>query len=176
METEAPAALAIIIGTRNGDTRRSPFSSRSWICSSSVVRPPTPVAIMTPLRPGSAGGSPPASSSAMPAAAMANWVKRSARRASFGLSYQGLGSKSVTGRVGPTSVTGRSSPSQKASLPRPHAATTPMPVTATRRLFASMGCLLELGGDQVVGLADGGDALEIFLGHGDPKLFFERHH
>ena len=28
IEIDAPAALAIIIGTRNGETRRSPFSSR----------------------------------------------------------------------------------------------------------------------------------------------------
>ena len=29
IEIAAPAALAIIIGTRNGDTRRSPFSMRT---------------------------------------------------------------------------------------------------------------------------------------------------
>jgi hypothetical protein len=29
----APEALGIIIGTRNGDTRRSPFSMSTSICS-----------------------------------------------------------------------------------------------------------------------------------------------
>jgi hypothetical protein len=29
IETAAPAALAIIIGTRKGETRRSPFSTRT---------------------------------------------------------------------------------------------------------------------------------------------------
>ena len=53
MEIAAPAALAIIIGTRNGETRRSPFSIRVMTCSSSVCRPPTPVAKIVPMRPGS---------------------------------------------------------------------------------------------------------------------------
>jgi hypothetical protein len=34
----------------------------------------------------------------------------------------------------------------------------------------------ELAGDQVVGLADRLDALELFLGHLDPELLLERHH
>ena len=53
IDTAAPGALAIIIGTRNGDTRRSPFSRRIWICSSSVWMPPTPVPKIVPIRAGS---------------------------------------------------------------------------------------------------------------------------
>ncbi len=50
METEAAPALAMIIGTRNGETLRSPFSTRTRTWDSSVYRPPMPVAIMTPRR------------------------------------------------------------------------------------------------------------------------------
>ncbi len=53
IEIAAPAALGIIIGTRNGETRRSPFSTQTRICSSSVCRPPTPVAKIVPKRAGS---------------------------------------------------------------------------------------------------------------------------
>ena len=73
MEMAAPAALAIIMGTRKGETRRAPFSWRRTICSSSVCRPPTPVASSTPDRSRSAPRGP-ASSRAMAAAAMANCV------------------------------------------------------------------------------------------------------
>ena len=58
IDTVAAAALLIIIGTRNGDTRFSPFSWRRTICSSSVWRPPTPVPMSTPERSGSAPISP----------------------------------------------------------------------------------------------------------------------
>ena len=85
IDTAAPGALAIIIGTRNGDTRRSPFSSRILICSSSVWMPPTPVPKMVPIRVGSADRSP-ACAIASIAAAVANCSHPSARRASFGLS------------------------------------------------------------------------------------------
>ncbi|CAB4886569.1 unannotated protein [freshwater metagenome] len=85
MEMAAPAALAIIIGTRNGDTRRSPFSTSTRICSSSVPRPPTPVPKMVPIRRLSMPRSP-ACAIASAAAASAICSTRSARRASFGLS------------------------------------------------------------------------------------------
>jgi hypothetical protein len=130
IETAAVGAFAIIIGTRNGETRRSPRSRRIWIWSSRVWMPPMPVPIQTPLRLGSAMSSP-ACSSAMSAAAMANWVQRSVRRTSLGLSNQGLGSKSWTRRS--PSGAGPFRPSQKASTPMPQGATTPSPVTATRR-------------------------------------------
>ena len=45
IETVAPPAFAIIIGTRNGETRRGPFSSNTPIWASIVLRPPTPVPI-----------------------------------------------------------------------------------------------------------------------------------
>ena len=48
IETSAAPALAIIIGTRKGETRRGPFSRKTPICSCRVSRPPTPVAKMTP--------------------------------------------------------------------------------------------------------------------------------
>ena len=67
IETCAAPALTIIMGMRNGDTRRGPFSWNTPICSWSVSSPPTPVAKMTPQRSGSAPISP-ASASAMSAA------------------------------------------------------------------------------------------------------------
>ncbi len=131
METEAAPALAMIIGTRNGETLRSPFSTLTSTWDSRVYRPPMPVAIMTPRRMGSAVGSPP-SASAMPAAARANCSTRSARRTSLGPSNQGSGSKSGTSRWSPWG-TGCCRPVQNASLPMPQGVTTPMPVTTTRR-------------------------------------------
>ena len=116
METWAAPALAIIIGTRKGETRRAPFSWNTPICSSSVSRPPTPVPKMTPERSGSAPRSP-ASASAMSAAATENWANRSTRRTSFGPN-QADGSKSrhpALARRAP----GRCRPSQKASRPMP---------------------------------------------------------
>ncbi len=76
METLAAPALAIIMGTSRGDTRRAPFSPKSRIWASRLSRPPTPVPMTTPERPGSAAGSP-ASSMAMAATATLNCVKRS---------------------------------------------------------------------------------------------------
>ena len=93
IEIAAPAALAIIIGTRNGETRRSPFSTRTTTWPSSVRRPPTPVPKIVPNRAGSTPRSP-AWSNASVAAAMANCSMRSARRDSLGESYHGLGSQS----------------------------------------------------------------------------------
>ena len=58
MEIEAAPAFDIIIGTRNGETRRGPFSWKMRICSSRVCSPPTPVPKITPLRRGSAVISP----------------------------------------------------------------------------------------------------------------------
>ena len=48
METWAAPALAIIMGTRNGETRRAPLSWNTSICSWSVSSPPTPVPKITP--------------------------------------------------------------------------------------------------------------------------------
>ncbi len=64
----APAALGIIIGTVNGDTRRSPFSLRTTICSSVDRRPPTPVAKMVPKRESSTSGRPACSKHSIAAA------------------------------------------------------------------------------------------------------------
>ena len=83
IEIDAPAAFAIIIGTRNGETRRSPFSIRIATCSSRVWMPPTPVPKIVPMREGSAAGRPDWSIASI-AAAIAYCSLRSARRASFG--------------------------------------------------------------------------------------------
>ena len=130
METAAGAALGIIIGTMKGETRREPFSCLTRICSSRVAMPPIPVPMNTPRRNESAVRVP-ACSRAMSAAAMANWVHLSLRRISFGLSKWGDGSKSWT-RRSPSGASPQR-PSQKASVPMPQEATTPIPVTATRR-------------------------------------------
>jgi len=132
MDTVAAPALDMIIGTMNGETRRGPFSWWTMIWVSIVSSPPTPVPMMTPVRAGSAlsPSSPPASSSACSAAATANWAKRSIRRTSFGPN-SGVASKSGIRRTPAGGSASR--PSQKASLPIPHVATTPSPVTAIRR-------------------------------------------
>ena len=54
MEMPAAPALAIIMGTRRGETRRAPRSLYTPTCSARVSNPPTPVAKMTP-GPGRAG-------------------------------------------------------------------------------------------------------------------------
>ena len=133
IDTSAAARLPIIIGTRNGLTRRGPFSISTWIWVSRVSRPPTPVPMITPdpvrvgLQP---PRQPPASASASAAATAANWVKRSTRRSSLG-PYSGVASRSTTWRI--PDGAGPSRPAQNASRPIPHGATTPSPVTATRR-------------------------------------------
>jgi len=43
IETAAVAALGIIIGTMNGETRAGPFSVKTRNCSSTVWRPPMPL-------------------------------------------------------------------------------------------------------------------------------------
>ncbi len=84
MEIIPAAALGIIIGTKNGLTRLAPRARKVDSFSSMVSRPPTPVAAITAHRLGSAPNSP-ASSSASAAAPNPSCVKRSTRRASFGL-------------------------------------------------------------------------------------------
>ena len=111
MEIAAPGALAIIIGTRNGETRRSPFSWHTMACASSVRRPPTPVAKIVPNRAGSMPSSP-AWSKASVAAAMANCSTRSARRASLGDAYHGLGSQFSISIERPDVIPGPNRPSQ----------------------------------------------------------------
>ena len=82
MATNPAVAFAIIMGTRNGDTREAPRRNSSCSCSSWVMRPPTPVPTTTPQRAGSAPGSPaPARASA--AAPKPSWATRSVRRASL---------------------------------------------------------------------------------------------
>ncbi len=166
----------MIIGTRNGETRRSPFSRRTWTCSSRVCSPPTPVPKIVPNRAGSTPmpSVPPAEANASAAAAMANCSTRSARRASLGLSYHGEGSQSATSTKRPDVTPGPSRPVQNASTPAPQGASTPRPVTATRRPRPST--VRQLARDQVVGLADGLDALELLLGHLHTELLLERHH
>ena len=57
----------------------------------------------------------------------------------------------------------------------PHGATTPRPVTTTRRPSRACPSVLRACDDEVVGLADGLDALELLLVDGDVELLFERH-
>ncbi len=79
----------------NGESRLGPRFSITRTCSTSVPRPPTPVAIDTPTRSGSLATSSFESVSACDAAAVASCAKRSVRRASF-LSMYFVGSKSLT--------------------------------------------------------------------------------
>ena len=44
IEIAAAPALAIIIGTRKGETRPGPFLSHTRTCSTRVWNPPTPLA------------------------------------------------------------------------------------------------------------------------------------
>jgi hypothetical protein len=53
METEAVAALGIIMGTMNGETRLAPRSRSTSTCASTVCRPPMPVVTM--LAPSTSG-------------------------------------------------------------------------------------------------------------------------
>ncbi len=96
IDTAAAPALDIIMGTRRGETRRGPFSAKTWIWLSRDSRPPTPVPITTPERPGSAFSSP-ASSTAIEATATLNWAKRSTCLASLAENHRS-GSKSGTRR------------------------------------------------------------------------------
>ncbi len=80
----AAVALDIIIGTRNGLTRMAPRWEYLAICSSSVMRPPTPVPDTTPILAGSASRSP-AWAKASTAAANPSWVTRSRWAASLAL-------------------------------------------------------------------------------------------
>src|SRR3954466_9235510 len=70
---------------------------------------------------------------------------------------------------------GASRPFQNSSRPMPQAATTPTPVTATRRPF-KVDARSKLALDQGESLTDGGDALELFLLDGDVELLFHVHH
>ena len=68
------AALGIIIGTKCGDTARSPPSKKLKHCCSSVASPPTPVPTSTPRRSTSTPSGTLASSAACIAAATARCV------------------------------------------------------------------------------------------------------
>jgi hypothetical protein len=72
-------------GIESGETAFGPFSSISLWLASSVPMPPIPVPISVATRFGSYGSSSfqPASASASSDATMANWAKRSERRASL---------------------------------------------------------------------------------------------
>ena len=124
IEIAAPEALDIIIGTRNGDTRRGPLARRTSIWSEVERRPPTPVAKMVPKRCDSTSGRP-ACSKASAAAARANCSTLSARRASFGLSKYGCGSQSAISMLCEPVIPGPLRPSQNAFFPIPQGATTP---------------------------------------------------
>src|SRR4051794_22144209 len=97
----------------------------------------------------------------------------SVRFASLGLSKTVSGSKPAM-RRSPEGC-GDTSPFQNWSRPIPHAATTPTPVTATRRPF-TWWTRSKLRLDQRERLADGGDALELLLVDGDVELLFHVHH
>ena len=78
------ARLMMMAGMKNGLTLRTPRSMRVLWVSSMVARPPIPEPTMTPTRSGSSfAKSMPASFTAMSAAASANWMNRSFRRASL---------------------------------------------------------------------------------------------
>jgi hypothetical protein len=97
MEIMPLAMLAIIIGMVKGETRDGLFlmSAECWV--SRVSSPPMPLPTMTPTRVVSILSiSMPESAAAILAAAMASWVKRSARRESLWLLNHGAGSKSTT--------------------------------------------------------------------------------
>ena len=73
-------------GMKNGDTRRGPLSLRISAVSAIVASPPIPEPMITPVRSRSASSSgfQPASRSACSAAAIANRMKVSTLRWSFG--------------------------------------------------------------------------------------------
>ena len=71
--TAPAAALGIIIGTKFGETPRSPRARNDSHCSCSVIRPPTPVPMITATRSGSQSPSA-ASVAAWSAAATPNWA------------------------------------------------------------------------------------------------------
>src|SRR4051794_33649623 len=191
------AALGIIIGTKNGLTRLAPRVRNVDSFSSIVSRPPTPVAAITAHRLGSAPSSP-ASLSASAAAPKPSCVKRSTRRASFGLKYSG-GSYSRTSpanRTGSSDASKRSmilavprparTVSQNESIVTPAGVFTPMPVTTTRgrpcasrssvtEPLPSSGLRSQLGEDEVDRLADGADVLEVFFGYRDVEALLEAH-
>src|SRR5664280_467699 len=173
METAAAPALVIIIGTNRGETLRAPFSPKMRIWVSRVSRPPTPVPMMTAQRPVSAVISP-ASSKAMEATATLNWANRSVWRASLTVNHRS-GSKSGT-RRSPMGG-GPLSPDHRASVPTPQHETTPTPVMATRRPDRQVRCPVasDLCGDEIECLADGFDAIEFGLVHGDVEGLFEGH-
>ena len=71
--TAPAAALGIIIGTKFGETPRSPRARKDVHCSWRVIRPPTPVPMITATRSGSQSASA-ASVAAWSAAATPNWA------------------------------------------------------------------------------------------------------
>ena len=88
IEIAAAPAFAIIIGTRNGDTRRGPFSNSTpiWSCHG---REPADAGTDLDTGQRRVDVDSPASSRAMTAAPTANWAKRSTRRTSFGVEPDG---------------------------------------------------------------------------------------
>ena len=85
IDTAAAAALGMYIGIPSGEIRIGPFSriTSRFVCT--VVKPPIPVAMISPMRIGSYGwpSDQPASAIASSAATTANCAKRSSRRASL---------------------------------------------------------------------------------------------
>src|SRR5258708_2961448 len=201
-----PTRLTMILGIKNGLTRRWPFSTAAMCVSSSVASPPMPEPTMTPVRSpsGSSVGSP-ASSSASFAAARPNWMKRSLRRASF-LSMNCAASKPFTSPamwqgsseaskrvIGPTPLLPAIAACHVASVPIPRGVTSPRPVTTTLR---STLCILMLARgqrlkpearsrqpglllvlvDEVDRVLHGLDVLGLFVRDLDLELLLHRHH
>ena len=89
--------LMMLMGTKNGETRRGPRSLMTRVVSSIVPMPPMPEPICTPMRSALASvtSSPESLIASMPAA-MPSWMKRSMRRASFSEMPKAAGSKFLT--------------------------------------------------------------------------------
>ncbi len=97
------AALTIIFGTRNAETRSGPLFSSLASCSSISCKPPIPEPMITPQRNKSSleKSSPLWRTASMPATS-ANWVKRSIRRISLAEAYSSPGAQS---RISPPNLT-----------------------------------------------------------------------
>src|SRR6478609_4063935 len=185
----AAGALGISIGTASGETRRGPLVMRLSYPSRSVVTPPMPEAIATPMRsPSSSAPSRPASFQASIAATMANCELRSRRRA-LTRSSTSVGSTAIR----PAILTGISSahssvrnrtperPATRASqvlaTSPPTGEVVPRPVTTTRvedmlllegvrrTVRSGLGPL-----DERDGVADGLEVLHLVVGDRDAEL------
>ena len=137
MASAAAPALPIIRGTASGDTFWRPRSRSTSCWSSSEPRPPMPVPITVATWSASYGrpSRQAASWTASSQAAMASWVKRSARRASL-RDRNAVGSKSSQ-RPWPSSIPHSPAVQRSWSVvaPAPRGVTAPTPVMTTRRVM-----------------------------------------